>query len=711
MVELNTKGKKVERKKFSISFALVLNKKRPSDRFLLSEIHQKEGEEEKGSVFFLIELLNPWFPAASISQSIIETTLKTYYEGISSEPQCFEEALRATNDMLARRTQEGQTEWLGNLNAIIGLIFENQLHFAKVGRVSCYLFREGVLSKITEDEEETHPLKTFSNIISGNLEIDDKLIIGNEEFFDNLSLDYLKHVSIHSPSQAATFVAHSLFKEKAKNASAILASFEKKESPIAKPPFIIYLDELRKPFFPIIKEKTLPILSQVYALLSFLFSKIKPYFIWFVVKLGKATLFLLSFLLKFLKKIFSLPYLRHMGRKSKEILKFRKGFLEKLGLKKSYHKLKTFFSSKKVKRWVFLSFLVILFFLLIFFSISFISKKREKINALKNQEILKEVQNNLYEADLALLKEDKEKAKELYQKSFSLITAIKEKNEETEETLSKIEKSLDELNKIQKITKPKEILDFSSIYKEALVSRLFIFDKSPLSVDLNTNVVYKDNKKTLSFPQVSGKFKDGALQESEKILIVYQDPGGIYEYNLSENKIDKASPSFEEEWKKADLITSYLMNLYLLNKKEGQIYRYTKTTSGYSKSTEIVDPKAVDLKKAISFTIDGYIYVLNEDKKVLKLLSGKPQKDFALKGIPEPKVKIKRPSRIFTSEDTLYLYILDKEEKAVLEFDKFGNYQRQFIFPDFVDLKDLFVSPKNKKLYILNGTKVYETKI
>jgi uncharacterized protein (UPF0333 family) len=609
------------------------------DRTLLLEV--------EAPLYCLIEIKNPWYPANSVGFKIIQT-VKEKYSGNN-----FEDVLEETNEMLARLTEEGNTEWLGKLSAIIAKIDQNKLSLTSVGNAKCLLFRQQNMIEVTEGQPtETHPLKTFSQILSGELEENDKLIIGNQDFFEFISIDYLKQVlGKESLTQACSYIGRSLSKQKAKTASALILELTKTPSEI--PLFsVVYIDEDKR-------------------LINF-WQKIKPAF--------PKIAYFFKVLANSICKFFSSPLFINLFHKSKKIFKkHQKRFL--LGLS------------------------ILLILVLIFGVFDHIFKQQKTKESEMQRKVTIEAEGLNKQAQDALSKGNKEEAKKILEQALALFAQVK--NKEQIQIFSKIVSELDKLNNINKIN-PKMVLDFQQNFKDADVAQIFFVNKTIYSIDLKNNRIYQGNESPNSLPQYSGKNIAGVYQAPENLLIFYQDSEGIYEYNIDENKAEKAEILLEEKWKKAKILGTYFTNLYLLDPDEGQIYKYEKTGAGYSKGTPYVDKEKIDLKKAISMALDGYIYVLNNDGNVFKLMAGRMVSDFKISGIPQPDSQIKNPVKIFTSALVPNLYILGNNR--ILEFDKSGNYQRMFVF-NLPDIKDLWVDYKTKKLYLLSGTKVYETGI
>src|SRR3989344_1314450 len=175
---------------YEIQFARVTNSGKLTDRFLTCQHLQSEdvAKSSMGEIFALVEILSPWFPTAQIGKLIINNFAKFYYEGGStSDLVNFENSLKHINEDLAQITQEGETYWIGNLNGILAGIVESNLHLAPSGKIDAFLFRDGKVNHLTSgisDTSQSHPLKTFSNVISGELKNHDKILITNKEIFN-----------------------------------------------------------------------------------------------------------------------------------------------------------------------------------------------------------------------------------------------------------------------------------------------------------------------------------------------------------------------------------------------------------------------------------------------------------------------------------------------------------------------------------------------
>lgn len=116
----------------------------------------------------------------------------------------FSESLKEANNFLDRETKLGNVNWLGNLNFAVLNIRDSFLHFTKVGDIKILLLRDGEILDISQNLElqdiEPYPLKIFSNIASGKLLAQDKILILTDDIFLTISrnetiLDQLSRVT------------------------------------------------------------------------------------------------------------------------------------------------------------------------------------------------------------------------------------------------------------------------------------------------------------------------------------------------------------------------------------------------------------------------------------------------------------------------------------------------------------------------------------
>lgn len=104
--------------------------------------------------------------------------------------ESFESCLHKINLGLSELAKEGNTEWIGTLDAALLAIERNNLHFSVAGKSSVLLLRDHRLSVISDglaEEGECHPMKTFTDVASGKICSGDTILLTTPELFSAVS--------------------------------------------------------------------------------------------------------------------------------------------------------------------------------------------------------------------------------------------------------------------------------------------------------------------------------------------------------------------------------------------------------------------------------------------------------------------------------------------------------------------------------------------
>jgi hypothetical protein len=174
--------------------------------------------------------------------------------------------------------------------------------------------------------------------------------------------------------------------------------------------------------------------------------------------------------------------------------------------------------------------------------------------------------------------------------------------------------------------------------------------------------------------------------------------------------IDALPVADSDLWLNPQAIGGYFGNLYVLDPLLSRIFKYVPTDNVYTNPpSDYLSPQLdVDLTGAVDMTIDGNLYVLFADGGVLKFFDGVPE-PFPMNGLPTP---MRSPTTIFVSgpqdpEAEGYIYVTDTGNQRVLQFDKAGNYIRQFKAKSgelqMEQLRGIYVDEESKRMFILSG--------
>lgn len=164
-----------------------------------------------------------------------------------------------------------------------------------------------------------------------------------------------------------------------------------------------------------------------------------------------------------------------------------------------------------------------------------------------------------------------------------------------------------------------------------------------------------------------------------------------------------------DDWEGRALLKAYTGNLYLLETASSKVFKYQglggsefgDKVEWFSKDTES------DLSDAVSWGIDGAVWVLKRGGIIRKFTLGKPD-PFSAKGLDKP---ITNATDMFVDEDAQSIYILDPENERVVLVDKTGEFKAEYISPEIKNAKKIIVSEKDKKLILLTGSQLKEIEL
>jgi hypothetical protein len=136
----------------------------------------------------------------------------------------------------------------------------------------------------------------------------------------------------------------------------------------------------------------------------------------------------------------------------------------------------------------------------------------------------------------------------------------------------------------------------------------------------------------------------------------------------------------------------YNQRLYLLDPQHNRIIRVAPMTGGFGQP-QFYLKDATDVSTAVSLTIDGLIYVLMSDGRIVKLVKGAQDQFTAGRVDPAPG----SPKKIRTSAGSDYLYVLDSSPCRLICFDKkTGALVAQYSSESLCPAADFLVDEKSR---------------
>lgn len=159
----------------------------------------------------------------------------------------------------------------------------------------------------------------------------------------------------------------------------------------------------------------------------------------------------------------------------------------------------------------------------------------------------------------------------------------------------------------------------------------------------------------------------------------------------------------DNEWGSISDMQAFSGNLYLLDRQQHIIWKYVRTETGFSpRQNYLLADSKPDLSGATSLSIDGAVWVV-KGNQILKFVGGE-EAVWKTQGLNQAWGS---SLGLYTDEYTAKLYILDKDNKRVLVFDKNGLYLSQYQWQADVSISHLVVSEPLKKILLLSSATIY----
>lgn len=305
------------------------------------------------------------------------------------------------------------------------------------------------------------------------------------------------------------------------------------------------------------------------------------------------------------------------------------------------------------------------------------------------------------------------------------------------EAKNKLDSAKSNINKALLLSKDSSALDLKKQIENETPNILqqSSIDNFPLFLDLDlvkknfraTQMSLSKDKLLILDPAVKTLVLIDLSKKSNKILAGSEQLGDavfaslngglafVYSQDKGVSKIDTVSSKLtiiskkDSGWGKIQDIYGFSGNVYLLDKGnservEGQIWKYLPASAGYSDKREYLSKTTkADLSSTLRMQIESSVYLLKSSGEILRFTKGEKD-NFSLSGLPS---NIKDPKSIFTSSDADNLYVLDSGNSRMLILTKTGGFKGEISGAKFASATDLVVDEVGKKVYLLEGSKIY----
>lgn len=289
--------------------------------------------------------------------------------------------------------------------------------------------------------------------------------------------------------------------------------------------------------------------------------------------------------------------------------------------------------------------------------------------------------------------------------------ALKPKDSDALKLKEQIEQEMPTILQESSVSEFPVFLDLDLIKKGFQASLMSLSKDKLLLLDSSTKTlvivdISKKSNQILAGEEKLGKAALASLNGTS--AFVYSEDKGISKVDTSNSKISAVAKKDSSLGEIKD-IYGFAGNVYVLDtgnpeRAEGQIWKYLPTPDGYSAAREYLNKEVkADFGGALRMQIESSIYILKSGGEILRFTKG-DKDNFSYSGLPSG---VKDPKSIFVSSDTEDLYILDSGNSRLLILTKTGAFKGQINGGKFAQASDLVVDETGKKVYLLEGSKIY----
>ncbi|HOV49096.1 MAG TPA: hypothetical protein PLM06_10720 [Anaerolineae bacterium] len=344
------------------------------------------------------------------------------------------------------------------------------------------------------------------------------------------------------------------------------------------------------------------------------------------------------------------------------------------------------------------------------------------------------VETLLADAEVAWQEAYASQATEDWQRALTLaqqVLALDSSNARAQTLRDEAQLNLEMLEKaaVLSLTKIAE-LGVSPAPRRLLVTRTWIYLLNPVTEEVLGMPLAEDGMRLSSAAPTSilrrGQIVAGATVEhlvdiawvtpgatyGDGALFIYSDDGTLYVYEptLGPAGITRQRLEGEHTSRSVTMIATYGEQLYLLDRQQGQLFRYAPLNRLYNSPPRpyFVPGAAPQLQTVLNLGLDGRLYLLLGDGSVRAYFSGAEDLTFALRGLPDNNLQA---AVMYVEPDPNKgrIYLGDRQNERIVALDKRGNYLHQFRVREgqLRQLETFVVTQEPRVLYMIAANGLY----
>lgn len=719
----------------------------------LGEVYLAQPDAHKeglaGRLFILIELPANAAGGARFINFLVNELTQNYYQNeklilrerlstIKIE-HIFEAALAKTNKKLADFLQSPSLDLnLNHINATVGVIFENEIHFSVIGANKAFLIylnpksQTGAdyrLTEITERAagEPATPVaanKVFSNVINGQLPQGGYFIFSNEALPEYLTQKQLADIiTTLSPASAVEQIKNLLGQVNAyvsflglviKNTVGQAPSREERTVLVGSSQTSIntlnYTEEATERLL------TPSGLIDFKSWLSKL-ARLRPSFAWGRVPESRTGQLMMTERMTVKKKV-RLAWIGRAGRSlAGGLMQLVRLFyylprLLKPGAWRTWPaaararlgKLFAWLAALERKHQLIIGIVVISLGLFLYNILTLNQRNQEAALALAREQAAKAVEQKETAVESNLLYQNEQGANQLLAEIKPLLAQLPRDDAKYQELFRKYD---DQAARLRRETKaePRELVNFTELDQAARPDNLVFSNNKLYAAESGRQTVFQydlANKTGTSLANLADNLSELRLPSLVDGQIYYLAGPAVLALDTETGTAKRYNLDLVGDPNNLGGAVVYNNRLYLLSRSDQQIYRYSRVGSSFTNGTPWLREKDPFLAQGASLAVETSIFALSQSGQGKRYLRGAAESFGLAPVLPA----LESAQKLLLAADKLYVF--DPANKRLVGFDKSGKFLNQISFEGLNDLKDASLSPDGKKAYLLAGSQAWE---
>ena len=272
----------------------------------------------------------------------------------------------------------------------------------------------------------------------------------------------------------------------------------------------------------------------------------------------------------------------------------------------------------------------------------------------------------------------------------------KEQEGQLAQYLEEIERDLNKVRHINYIAEPFVYADLSTLGDAPVHTIAFAGDALIVGSDQGIYRIENDQPALLAKSDVAL----ASLLVSDGTTYALTASGELY--RLSGSSVSPFGFTKHADNTAITDVVMYGRNLYVLDSGRGALFKYNGSSQSMGAGSVWLDDPGT-LKRATHLAIDGNVYVMTHEGTIQKFFRGS-RDAFSYHTFNPP---LGASTKVYTSQESNLLYLLDPDNKRVALLDKQGLIKDQFTSPKFDDLISLAVNESEHTIAVLNGHTIY----